>query len=82
DRRERFARNKELDMSYALPGLARFRVNVFRQQTYVGAVLRVIPIKIKTIDDLNLPPVTKDLALRPRGLILVTGPTGSGKSTS
>jgi twitching motility protein PilT len=82
ERRERFEENKEMDMSYAIPGLARFRVNVFRQRGAVGAVLRVIPIKIKTIDELFLPPVTKELALRPRGLLLVTGPTGSGKSTT
>src|SRR5947209_1562591 len=82
ERRQRFEENMEMDMSYALPGLARFRVNVFRQRGAVGAVLRVIPIKIKTIDELFLPPVTKELALRPRGLLLVTGPTGSGKSTT
>src|SRR5262245_50997572 len=65
ERQERFRENKEMDMSYAIPGLARFRVNVFRQRGNVGAVLRVIPIKIKTIDELFLPPVTKELALRP-----------------
>ncbi|MCC6445444.1 MAG: type IV pilus twitching motility protein PilT [Armatimonadetes bacterium] len=82
ERQRRFEQNMELDMSYAIPGLARFRVNVFRQRSHVGAVLRVIPIKIKTIDDLMLPPVTKEIAMRPRGLVLVTGPTGSGKSTT
>ncbi|MBW3624302.1 MAG: type IV pilus twitching motility protein PilT [Armatimonadetes bacterium] len=82
ERRAHFESFMELDMSYSLPGVARFRVNVFRQRGNIGAVLRVIPIKIKTIDDLNLPVVTKELAMKPRGLFLVTGPTGSGKSTS
>lgn len=82
DRKVRFEQNMELDMSYAVPGLARFRVNIFRQQGHIGAVMRVIPFKIRTIDELMLPPVVKDLCLLPRGLILVTGPTGSGKSTT
>ncbi len=82
DRRSRFEQNMELDMSYAVPGLARFRVNLFRQQGHIGAVMRVIPFVIKTIDELMIPPVVKDLCLLPRGLILVTGPTGSGKSTT
>jgi len=82
DRRSRFEQNMELDMSYAVPGLARFRVNLFRQQGHIGAVMRVIPYVIKTIDELMIPPVVKDLCLLPRGLILVTGPTGSGKSTT
>jgi len=73
---------KELDLSYAIPGLARFRVNMFWQRQHMGAVFRLIPYKIRTIDELRLPPVTKTLSLLPRGLILVTGPTGSGKSTS
>lgn len=82
DRQVRFEQNLELDMSYAVPGLARFRVNVFRQQQHIGAVMRVIPFIIRSTDDLRMPPVVKDLCLLPRGLILVTGPTGSGKSTS
>jgi twitching motility protein PilT len=82
DRRTRFEQNMELDMSYAVPGLARFRVNLFRQQGHIGAVMRVIPFVIKTIDELLIPPVVKDLCMLPRGLILVTGPTGSGKSTT
>jgi len=82
DRRTRFEQNMELDMSYAVPGLARFRVNLFRQQGHVGAVMRVIPFVIKTIDELMIPPIVKDLCMLPRGLILVTGPTGSGKSTT
>ncbi len=82
DRRTRFEQNMELDMSYAVPGLARFRVNLFRQQGHVGAVMRVIPYIIKSIDELMIPPIVKDLCMLPRGLILVTGPTGSGKSTT
>jgi twitching motility protein PilT len=82
ERKEKFAENMELDLSYEIKGLSRFRVNVFRQRGAIGSVLRAIPIKIKTIDDLMLPPVTKDICMRPRGLVLVTGPTGSGKSTS
>ena len=81
ERRAAFEKRLEMDMSYATD-FARFRVNVFRQQGHVGSVMRLIPIAIKTIDELMLPPVTKDLALRPRGLLLVTGPTGSGKSTT
>lgn len=82
DRREKLAKERELDLSYFVKGLARFRVNMFYQRHKLGAVFRVIPYKIRTIDDLRLPQVTKKLALLPRGLILVTGPTGSGKSTS
>lgn len=73
---------KEVDLSYAVPGLARFRVNMFWQRSKMGAVFRLIPYRIKTIDELRLPSVTKRLCMLPRGLILVTGPTGSGKSTS
>jgi len=73
---------KELDLSYFVQGLARFRVNMFWQRGSVGAVFRVIPYKIRTIDDLGMPQVTKQISLLPRGLVLVTGPTGSGKSTS
>ena len=82
DRKARFEQNMELDMSYAVPGLARFRVNLFRQQGHIGAVMRVIPFNIRTIDELMIPPIVKDLCMLPRGLILVTGPTGSGKSTT
>jgi twitching motility protein PilT len=82
DRREKLYSFKEVDLSYRVEGLSRFRVNMFWQRGKIGAVFRVIPFKIKTIDDLRLPQVTKSLALLPRGLILVTGPTGSGKSTS
>ena len=82
DRRARLYSFKELDLSYHVPGLSRFRVNMFWQRHNIGAVFRVIPFKIRTIDDLRMPPICKHLALMPRGLILVTGPTGSGKSTS
>src|ERR1043166_4858925 len=82
ERQQRFEQNMELDMSYQVPGLARFRVNMFRQQGHIGAVMRVIPFNVRTIDDLMIPPIVKDLCLLPRGLILVTGPTGSGKSTT
>src|SRR5437867_8735344 len=80
--RERFEQELELDMSYSLPGRARFRVNVFMQRDAVGAVFRQIPFEIKTLDDRGLPPVVADLARFPRGFVVVTGPTGSGKSTS
>src|SRR5256714_14298818 len=76
ERSVRFEQNMELDMSYAVPGLSRFRVNIFRQQGHIGAVMRVIPFNVRTIDELFLPPVVKELCMRPRGLILVTGPTG------
>jgi twitching motility protein PilT len=80
--RERFEQELELDMSYSLPGRARFRVNVFMQRDAVGAVFRVIPFEIKDIEELGLPPVVADLARFPRGFVVVTGPTGSGKSTT
>ncbi len=73
---------KELDLSYYVEGVARFRVNMFWQRGHIGAVFRVIPFNIRTIDDLLMPKVCKEIALLPRGLVLVTGPTGSGKSTS
>jgi twitching motility protein PilT len=82
DRRERLNTFKEVDLSYQVEGVARFRVNMFWQRGHIGAVFRVIPHKIRSIDDLKLPEVCKKIALLPRGLILVTGPTGSGKSTS
>jgi twitching motility protein PilT len=82
ERREHFDKNMELDLSHEIRGVSRFRVNVFRQRGHIGSVMRAIPIKIKTIDDLMLPAITKDICLRPRGLVLVTGPTGSGKSTT
>jgi twitching motility protein PilT len=80
--RERFKASNEVDLAYGVPGLGRFRVNVFQQRGTVGAVLRVIPFKVMTIRDLMLPPVLEKIALDERGLVLVTGTTGSGKSTT
>ncbi len=81
-RRERFERTWDVDFSYAVPGTGRFRVNVYKQRGSVGIVARVIPDRVPTIEGLNLPSFLKDLTRKPRGLILVTGPTGHGKSTS
>ena len=72
----------EIDFSFAIPGLARFRVNAFNQDRGAAAVLRTIPSKILTLEELRCPKIFGDLALKPRGLVLVTGPTGSGKSTT
>ena len=80
--KKRFEETMELDFSFGIRGLARFRCNVFNQQGAVGAVYRLIPEKIRSFTDLGLPPVLAALAERPRGLVLVTGPTGSGKSTT
>ncbi|HTX54939.1 MAG TPA: type IV pilus twitching motility protein PilT [Candidatus Baltobacteraceae bacterium] len=80
--REKFKDRNEADLAYGVPGLGRFRVNVFQQRGMVGIVLRVIPLKIQTIRELNLPPILETLALEPRGLVLVTGTTGSGKSST
>ena len=77
-----FAEQLEYDMAYEIPGVARFRVNCFRQMKHIAAVMRTIPIKIKTIYELGLPAVFAQIAQLPRGLVLVTGPTGSGKSTT
>src|SRR5918996_1599102 len=74
--------NRQIDVSYAIPGLARFRVNVYFQRESLGAAFRMIPTEIKTLEDLGLPPQLHELAMKPRGLVLVTGPTGSGKSTT
>jgi twitching motility protein PilT len=80
--REKFENDLELDCSYTLPGKSRFRMNVFLQRDSVGAVLRAIPYEIVDFDHLGLPPSVKQFADLPRGLVLVTGPTGSGKSTT
>ncbi len=80
--KDRFKRSSELDMAYSVPGLGRFRVNIFQQRGTIGIVFRLIPVKIKSIDELNLPEVLESLAMQARGLILVTGTTGSGKSTT
>jgi twitching motility protein PilT len=82
DQRDKFRRAQEVDLAYSIPGMGRFRCNVFQQRGTVGLVLRVIPTRIKTIDELGLPPVLKKIASEERGLVLVTGTTGSGKSTT
>ncbi len=79
---ETFQQNREIDLGYGVAGLGRFRVNVFQQRGTVGLVFRVIPTEIRSIQDLDLPKVVEEVAMEPRGLILVTGTTGSGKSTT
>ncbi|MFY9222935.1 MAG: type IV pilus twitching motility protein PilT [Blastocatellia bacterium] len=80
--KHRFEETLELDFSFGIKGLSRFRANLFNQRGAVGAVFRAIPYEIKSFDALGLPPVVRKLCEKPRGLILVTGPTGSGKSTT
>ena len=80
--RERLEQDLELDLSYSLPGKARFRVNVYFQRDAIGAAFRLIPFAIRRLDELGLPRQVGDFARLPRGMILVTGPTGSGKSTT
>src|SRR5919199_537277 len=80
--KHRFEENLELDFSFGVKGLSRFRANIFNQRGAVGAVFRAIPYEIKPFEALGLPPVVKELCNKPRGLILVTDPTGSGKSTT
>jgi len=82
EHRRQFARHKELDFAYSIPGTARYRVNVHRQRGSLSIAFRMIPFHIFGIDELGLPKICKDLIMRPRGLIVVTGPTGSGKSTT
>ncbi len=82
ERKQQLMEFRELDLSYAIEGLARFRVNYYWHRGTVAACFRLIPFKIKTIDELKVPAVTKKLSMLPRGLIIVTGPTGSGKSTT
>jgi twitching motility protein PilT len=77
-----FEERGELDFSYELPGLSRFRINLFRQRGLLSLAIRVIPHRIPALDDLFLPSVLKQLVMRPQGMLLVTGPTGSGKSTT
>jgi twitching motility protein PilT len=74
--------NRQIDVSHSIPGLARFRVNVYFQRESLGAAFRMIPAELKTLEDLGLPAQLHELATKPRGLVLVTGPTGSGKSTT
>ena len=80
--RQAFREQQEVDLAYSVPGLGRFRVNVFQQRGTIGVVLRIIPMRIKTIDELELPAVLKKISDEDRGLVLVTGTTGSGKSTT
>jgi twitching motility protein PilT len=80
--KHKFEENNELDLSFGVRGLSRFRANIFMQRGAVAGAFRSIPYKIKTFEELGLPPVISDLAKKPRGLVLVTGPTGSGKSTT
>jgi twitching motility protein PilT len=80
--KEKFKQRSEIDLAYSTPGMGRFRVNAFQQRGTIGLVFRVIPTKILTFEELNLPPVLEKLAMDQRGMILVTGTTGSGKSTT
>lgn len=82
EQKEAFDKTHRLDLSYSVPGTARFRANIYKQRGCVGAVMRCIPFEIPTIEELGLPPIVKELAMKPNGLVLVTGPTGSGKSTT
>src|SRR5206468_5850729 len=77
--RQKFRDAQEVDLAYSVPGLGRFRCNVFQQRGTIGLVLRVIPMQIRTIEELGLPQVLKKIAQEERGLVLVTGATGSGK---
>ena len=82
EQQKHFELNRQLDFAYSMPGVARFRVNVFFQRESVGAAFRLIPQEIKSLEELSLPPILHTLAEYPRGLVLVTGPTGSGKSST
>jgi twitching motility protein PilT len=82
DQRKRFENNQQLDFAYAIPNVARFRVNCYFQRGAISAAFRHIPQDIKTVEQLGLPPVMQEFARKPRGLVLITGPTGSGKSTT
>jgi twitching motility protein PilT len=80
--RERFEEELELDFAFALPGRARFRVNLYQQRDALGGAFRIIPYEIKALEDLGVPPSVANFAMLPRGFVLITGPTGSGKSTT
>jgi twitching motility protein PilT len=82
DQRQRLETDWQLDFAYSIPGHARFRVNAYYQRSAIGAAFRLIPFGLASIDDLGLPPAVHELTRKPRGFVLVTGPTGSGKSTS
>ncbi|HLB05947.1 MAG TPA: PilT/PilU family type 4a pilus ATPase, partial [Thermodesulfobacteriota bacterium] len=80
--KQKFEEESELDLSFGVKGLSRFRANVFMQRGAVAAAFRAIPFQIRTFQELGLPPIINELSKRPRGLVLVTGPTGSGKTTT
>src|SRR5437660_7195142 len=80
--RQKLENNWQLDFAYQIPGTARFRVNAYFQRSAIGAAFRLIPFEVVPLESLGLPPVVTEFAKRPRGLVLVTGPTGSGKSTT
>ncbi len=80
--KHKFEQDNELDLSFGIKGLSRFRANIFLQRGAVAGAFRTIPYQIRSFDELGLPPIVKELTKKPRGLILVTGPTGSGKSTT
>src|SRR6266576_1028023 len=82
DQRKRLETDWQIDLSYTVPGKARFRVNAYFQRAAIGAVMRTIPQDIPRIEELGVPPILLDMARKPRGFVLVTGPTGSGKSTT
>src|SRR5262245_41019316 len=82
EQQKRLEVERQIDLSYAVSGVARFRVNVFFQKNALGAAFRLIPYKILTLEELRLPTSLHEMAQKPRGLVLVTGPTGSGKSTT
>lgn len=82
DRRVQFTQNGEIDFSYTVFGLSRFRVNAFRQRGSIAIAIRIIPERVPSLQELKLPDIVRELARKPRGLVLVTGPTGSGKSTT
>ena len=82
EQREQLERNWEFDFSYSLPGKGRFRVNIFYQRGSLAAAFRLIPVRIPTLKELGLPPVLAEFTKKPRGFVLVTGPTGAGKSTT
>jgi twitching motility protein PilT len=79
---QQFQEKGEFDFSYGIPGVSRFRINAFKQRSCVSLAIRVVPTRIPTLDELRLPEVLKRIAEKPQGLVLVTGPTGSGKSTT
>ncbi|MFC0522442.1 type IV pilus twitching motility protein PilT [Pontibacillus salicampi] len=80
--RKKFEEKGEIDFSYGIPGISRFRINAYHQRNCISLAVRIVPTSIPTLDHLQMPPILKDIARSPQGLVLVTGPTGSGKSTT